>query len=66
MRFELLRQRVQRAERRVEGSIERAAAERGLLGQAWRKAWSPGRIVPQRMNSRLLTSVQMSRTGLRP
>ena len=45
MRFELLRQRVQRAERRVEGSIERAAAERSLLSQAWRKAWSPGRIV---------------------
>lgn len=45
MRFELLRQRVERAERRAEGCVDRAATERAALGEAWRRAWSPARIV---------------------
>jgi len=45
MRFELLRQRVERAERRVEQHLERARNERAAFGQAWKAGWTPGRIV---------------------
>lgn len=45
MRFELLQRRVERAERRAAACVERAATQRGALGQAWRQAWTPGRIV---------------------
>ncbi|GAB3509773.1 protein sip-5 [Pseudoxanthomonas daejeonensis] len=45
MRFELLRQRVERAERRVESCMDRAQVHRQEFGQAWRRGWSPGRIV---------------------
>jgi hypothetical protein len=45
MRFEVLRQRVERAERRVEGNLERAREQRQVFGQAWRAGWSPARIV---------------------
>ena len=45
MRFELLRQRVERAERRVEGCMDRAQTHRAEFGQAWRRGWTPGRIV---------------------
>ncbi|KAF1686704.1 protein sip-5 [Pseudoxanthomonas broegbernensis] len=45
MRFELLRQRVERAEQRVAGRIDQAQTQRLALGQAWRRAWSPGRIL---------------------
>ncbi len=45
MRFEVLRQRVQRPERRVESSMDRAQMHRQEFGQAWRRGWTPGRIV---------------------
>lgn len=45
MRFELLRQRVERAERRVESCMDRAQAHREEFKGAWRRGWSPGRIV---------------------
>ena len=45
MRFELLRQRVEHAERHVESCMDRAQAHRQAFGQAWRRGWSPGRIV---------------------
>ncbi|MBO9716654.1 MAG: protein sip-5 [Pseudoxanthomonas sp.] len=45
MRFELLRQRVARAERRVETCMDNAQAHRAEFGQAWRRGWTPGRIV---------------------
>ncbi|AKC87066.1 hypothetical protein [Pseudoxanthomonas suwonensis] len=45
MRFELLRQRVERAERRVAACGDRAEAHRHEFGQAWRRGWTPGRIV---------------------
>lgn len=45
MRFELLRQRVDRAERRVESCMDRAQTQREALGSAWRRGWTPGRIV---------------------
>jgi hypothetical protein len=45
MRFELLRQRVARAERRVETCMDNAQSHRAEFGQAWRRGWTPGRIV---------------------
>ena len=45
MRFELLRQRVQRAERRVAASLDRMELHRREFGAAWRRGWTPGRIV---------------------
>ena len=45
MRFELLRNRVQRAERRVETCVDSARAYRSEFGHAWRRGWTPGRIV---------------------
>ncbi|WP_372016469.1 protein sip-5 [Pseudoxanthomonas sp. 10H] len=45
MRFELLRQRVERAERRVESCMDRAQSHRYRFADAWRRGWSPGRIV---------------------
>ena len=45
MRFELLRQRVERAELRVESCLDRAQTHREELGRAWRRGWTPGRIV---------------------
>jgi hypothetical protein len=45
MRFEQLRLRVQRAELRVSSCTARASAHRHEFGEAWRRGWSPGRIV---------------------
>jgi hypothetical protein len=45
MRFELLRQRVERAERRVSTCSDHAGAHRREFGEAWRRGWTPGRIV---------------------
>lgn len=45
MRFELLRQRVERAERRVAACSDRAENNRRDFGAAWRAGWSPTRIV---------------------
>lgn len=45
MRFERLRDEVARAERRVEARVLRAQVNWGVLGTAWRQAWTPGRIL---------------------
>lgn len=45
MRFELLRLKVERAERRVETGMDLARVHREEFGQAWRRGWTPGRIV---------------------
>jgi len=45
MRFELLRHRVERAERRVAACSDRAEAHRHEFVDAWRRGWTPGRIV---------------------
>lgn len=45
MNFDALKRRVERSERLVEGRIERASEHRAHLGQQWRQAWTPGRIV---------------------
>jgi hypothetical protein len=45
MRFELLRERVARAERRVAVCSDRAERTRGEFREAWRLGWSPTRIV---------------------
>jgi len=45
MNFEALKRRVERSERLVEGRIEQASEHRTRLGQQWRQAWTPGRIV---------------------
>ncbi|WP_028916712.1 hypothetical protein [Pseudoxanthomonas sp. J35] len=45
MRFELLRQRVERAERRVAACSDRAEASRGAFATAWKRGWTPSRIV---------------------
>jgi len=45
MRFELLRQRVERAELRVAGCLDQAHAHRHRFGLVWRHSWSPARIV---------------------
>ena len=45
MRFELLRQRVERAEMRVESCMDRAQTQRHVFRDAWRRGWTPGRIV---------------------
>lgn len=45
MRFELLRQRVERAETRVESCMDRAYSHRQVFRDAWRRGWTPGRIV---------------------
>ena len=45
MRFEQLRDRVARAERRVSACNVRASAHRTEFREAWRRGWSPGRIV---------------------
>ena len=45
MRFELLRQRVERAESRVSACSDRAQASRLTFFDAWRRGWTPGRIV---------------------
>jgi len=45
MRFELLQQRVERAERRAARCVERARRHRSALGEAWRRGWTPGRIL---------------------
>ena len=45
MRFELLRQRVERAESRVSACSNRAQASRLTFFDAWRRGWTPGRIV---------------------
>ena len=65
MRFELLRQRVERAERRVESSMDRAQVHRQEFGQAWRRGWSPGRIVIAGLVSGFLVgrSEPLSRVG---
>ena len=45
MRFEQLRLRVEQAERQVAASSDRAEDSRHAFGEAWRRGWSPGRIV---------------------
>ena len=45
MRFELLRQRVERAELRVSSSSDRSRDSRKVFFDAWRRGWTPGRIV---------------------
>lgn len=45
MRFELLRQRVERAEQRMERCQHNVDTQWEGLAQAWRSGWSPGRIV---------------------
>lgn len=45
MRFELLLQRVTRAEQRVAACSDRAESSRREFGEAWRRGWSPTRIV---------------------
>ena len=45
MRFEQLRQRVERAESRVSAASDRAQSGRLALFDAWRAGWTPGRIV---------------------
>jgi len=45
VRFELLRRRVERAERRVAACSDRAEAHRHEFVDAWRRGWTPGRIV---------------------
>ena len=45
MRFEQLRQRVERAESRVSACSDRAQASRLTFFDAWRRGWTPGRIV---------------------
>ena len=45
MKFEALKRRVERSERLVEGRIEQAGEHRSRLGQQWRQAWTPGRII---------------------
>lgn len=45
MRFELLRQRVERAEQRVSSCSDRSQASRLAFLDAWRQGWTPGRIV---------------------
>lgn len=45
MRFGLLRQRVERAEQRVASCSDQAQANRLAFFDAWRRGWTPGRIV---------------------
>lgn len=45
MRFEVLRQRVERAEARVQRNIDRAKDRRSALRDAWSLGWTPPRIV---------------------
>ena len=45
MRFEQLRERVERAEHRVTDRVDHAQSSGQSLLQAWRQAWTPGRIV---------------------
>ena len=45
MSFEALRRSVERAERRVETRLEATQAHRARLGEEWRSAWTPGRIL---------------------
>ena len=45
MRFEQLRQRVERAEHRVTDRVDHAQSSGQSLLPAWRQAWAPGRIV---------------------
>ena len=45
MNFDALKRRVERSERLVEGRIELASVHRTRLGQQWREAWTPGRII---------------------
>ena len=54
MRFEQLRQRVQRAESRVSSSRDLAQSSRLALFDAWRRGWTPGRIVIAGLLSGLL------------
>ena len=45
MRFEVLRQRVERAEARVQRHMDRAEDRRKSLGLNWRLGWTPPRII---------------------
>lgn len=45
MNFRELQRRVDRAERRVDQRLTLAESQWGTLKQAWRKGWTPGRIV---------------------
>mgnify|MGYP001161914691 CR=1 FL=1 len=45
MRFEHLRQRVERAEARVQRSMDHAEGSRTRLRQLWRESWTPTRIM---------------------
>ncbi len=57
MRFELLRQRVERAETRVESCMDRAYSHRQVFREAWRRGWTPGRIVVAGLLSGFLGSL---------
>lgn len=45
MNFEAIKRRVERAEQLVEGRFAQTNAHRVALGQRWREAWTPWRIV---------------------
>ncbi|HRN62908.1 MAG TPA: protein sip-5 [Luteimonas sp.] len=45
MNFEAIKRRVERTEQLVEGRFAQTNAHRVALGQRWREAWTPGRIV---------------------
>jgi hypothetical protein len=45
MKFELLKQRVERAERLVELRAEKSVCEWKSLKQTWRAGWTPARII---------------------
>ncbi|TWT19060.1 protein sip-5 [Luteimonas marina] len=45
MNFEGLKRRVERAEQLVDGRIVQTTGHRAALGQRWREAWTPARIV---------------------
>ncbi len=45
MNFEGLKRRVERAEQLVDGRIVQTTGHRAALGERWREAWTPARIV---------------------
>ena len=45
MKFEVLRRRVERAERLAVARLDLVAGQRARLRETWKSAWTPGRIV---------------------
>ena len=45
MKLEALKRRVARSEQLLAGRIQQSADQRVRLGEQWRQAWTPGRII---------------------